>query len=101
MKEFAKGFYDGTQWIACRDSYRAHRISIDGGMCELCHQRLGFIVHHKTELTPLNIHDPEIALSFSNLQYVCFECHNNIHGVGVNKSRVIFDADGNAFENFE
>lgn len=97
MKDYAKGFYN-RKWLPCRDAYRAHRVSVDGGMCERCHNALGYIVHHKTELTAENISDPEIALNFDNLEYVCLECHNRIHGVGTNKNRVCFDAEGNVFE---
>ena len=40
----------------------------------------GEIVHHKIELTPENINDPDIALSFGNLKLVCRECHAKEHG---------------------
>lgn len=46
----------------------------DGEMCKTCHETLGYIVHHKTELKPYNIDAPDIALNFSNLKYVCLEC---------------------------
>lgn len=38
------------------------------------------IVHHKTELTPENINDPEITLGWRNLELLCLECHNKAHG---------------------
>lgn len=38
------------------------------------------IVHHKTELTPENINDPEITLGWQNLELLCLECHNKEHG---------------------
>lgn len=80
-KPFARSFYTTKAWLKCRKSYIAHRRAVDGGMCEDCHERTGYIVHHKTELTPQNISDPEVALSFGNLKYVCHECHNSIeHG---------------------
>lgn len=75
-KEFAKGFYNSKQWQKCRAAYIAYRKSIDGGMCESCHNVPGYIVHHKIELTPENIHDPDIALNFNNLKYDCHICHN-------------------------
>lgn len=77
-KPFARSFYTTKAWIKCRAAYIAHRRAVDGGMCEDCHERAGYIVHHKTELTPQNINDPDIALSFGNLKYVCHECHNSI-----------------------
>lgn len=37
------------------------------------------IVHHIEELTPFNIHRPEIATGFDNLRAVCRECHREHH----------------------
>lgn len=82
MREFAKAFYHSKEWLKCRAAYIAQRRAIDGGMCESCHEKPGYIVHHKIELTPENIHDPYIALSFSNLKYDCHECHNAEHEFG-------------------
>lgn len=79
-KEFAKAFYNSAKWKRCRKAYIAYRQGIDGGMCETCHEVPGYIVHHRTELTPYNINDPDIALNFSNLKYDCLECHNKEHG---------------------
>ena len=70
MKEFAKGFYNSRAWKKCRRAYIDSRIMVDGGMCEICGERVGYIVHHKELLTPTNITDPSITLSFDNLQYV-------------------------------
>ncbi len=96
-KEYAKAFYDSKQWRHCRKSFIAYRIAVDGGLCELCHDRLGYIVHHKRMLTPDNINDPNTTLSFRNLQYVCKECHDNIEGHGINNKggeRIEFDCNG-------
>ncbi len=75
-KDFAKPFYSSKEWQKCRSAYIAHRKSVDGGMCETCHEKIGYIVHHKIELTPENINNPDIALGFDNLKYDCHECHN-------------------------
>lgn len=75
-REFAKAFYNSRLWRKCRKGYIAFRVSVDGGLCETCFERPGKIVHHKKWLTPENINDPEITLSFSNLKYDCMECHN-------------------------
>jgi hypothetical protein len=40
------------------------------------------IVHHKIHLTPANIHDPAVALSFSNLEALCRFHHGTAHGAG-------------------
>ena len=78
-RDFAKSFYSSARWQKCRDSFIAHRISEDGGLCQRCHDRTGYIIHHKIHLTPDNIDDPDITLGFDNLEYVCLECHNLIH----------------------
>lgn len=75
-QEFAKSFYNSKAWKLCRASYISKRITIDGGMCETCHQELGKIVHHKEWLTPENINNPYIALNHDNLKYDCQTCHN-------------------------
>ena len=75
-KEFAKAFYRSVAWKKCRAAYIALRIAIDGGLCEHCREKLGYIVDHIIELTPYNINDPAIALNHDNLQYLCLECHN-------------------------
>lgn len=74
-KEFAKSFYNSKTWKRCRESYIAYRRAVDGGLCESCHEAPGYIVHHKIELTPDNINDPDIALGFGNLKYDCHVCH--------------------------
>lgn len=79
-KEWAKGFYDSVAWKRCRDNYIATRVMIDGGMCEECHERLGYIVHHKTNLTKENISDQYISLNPNNLAYVCKPCHDREEG---------------------
>lgn len=75
-REFAKAFYASAAWRKCRAAYIAGRKAIDGGMCESCHARPGYIVHHKVELSPSNINDPDIALGHGNLKFDCHACHN-------------------------
>lgn len=82
-KEFAKQFYNSKAWKNCRASFISERINIDGAVCQSCKSYLGYIVDHKQELTPENINDPDVALSHSNLQYLCLECHNKKHGPGL------------------
>ena len=97
-KDFAKTFYKSTVWQRCRNVYIAERIKVDGGMCEICHKRLGYIVHHKKMLTQSNINNPEVSINHSNLQYVCKDCHDKFEGHGVGKSKyklkVLFDDNG-------
>ena len=98
-KEFAKAFYDSPAWIRCRRAFIHTRIQLDGGLCQECHERPGVIVHHRVHLNPSNINDPAFTLSFSNLEYVCHQCHDQIHG-NVSKLpkgmvRYSFGPDGN------
>ena len=101
MQDWARGFYDGAAWRSCRASFIAARRSIDGGMCQRCRRRLGYIVHHRVELTPENIHDPEIALNQQLLEYLCLDCHNREPGHFLNQGgeesaarEFVFDANG-------
>lgn len=80
MKEFARAFYKSKAWQDCRNGYmqKVH------GLCENCLKQGIYkpaqIVHHIVELTPENINDPRIALSWDNLRAVCRECHAIEHG---------------------
>lgn len=99
-REFAKAFYNSGAWKRCRKSYISYRKTVDGGMCETCHEVPGYIVHHKEELTPDNINDPEITLNFKNLKYDCQVCHNQENGRGSGNKiegmvEYIFDPEGN------
>lgn len=98
-KEFASTFYQSRRWRDARAAYISMRLNVDGGVCEVCHSKLGEIVHHIEHLTARNISDPEVAFGLDNLQYVCLECHNQFegHGVGFKAGPAIarFDAEGN------
>ena len=84
-KEYARAFYKSKAWQVCRESYIASRVLLDGGLCEQCHEHLGYIVHHKNPITPSNIHDPHITLNHDNLAYVCKACHDKEDGHGVGR----------------
>ena len=92
VKEYAKHFYKSKQWHDCRKAFISERTIIDGGLCQRCHERMGYIVHHKIHITPQNINNPDITLNFDNLEYVCHDCHNKEH-FG-EKMRVNFDSEG-------
>ena len=78
-RAFAKSFYSSKRWQDCRNEYAKHAHHL----CENCLRhgiyRPGEIVHHKIELDPININNPEIALGFDNLELLCRECHANVH----------------------
>lgn len=75
-RDFAYEFYNSGAWKRARSEYR----KMAGKMCERCLVQPGDIVHHKVELTPQNINDPRIALSYDNLELVCRNCHAEVHG---------------------
>ena len=96
-KEYAQAFYRSQAWKQCRAGYIRYRRGIDGGLCEICRDQPGYIVHHKTHITPATINSPEITLTWSNLQYVCKHCHDVEHGYcgTAQRGRVAFDENGN------
>lgn len=79
MQEYAKQFYKSQAWRRCRDAYAKSQ----GGLCERCREKglivAGHDVHHKIHLTPDNIHDPDIALNWDNLELLCRSCHEQEH----------------------
>jgi hypothetical protein len=94
-QEFAKKFYNSKAWKECRASFIAKRIAIDGGMCMTCHKELGYIVHHKTWLTPENISNPMISLNHDKLKYDCLLCHNQEkEGKEIEQPRYVFGVNG-------
>lgn len=95
MREFAESFYKSKRWQSNRDAYARSR----GGLCESCARQglvvPGSIVHHKIELSPMNIDDPAIAMAWSNLELVCRECHADRHPRNRRPRRYTVDAQGN------
>lgn len=74
-----QGFYNTTVWQNCRNAY----VKSVGGLCERCYEngiiKHGEHVHHIIHLTPDNVSDPSISLSFGNLILLCRECHEAEH----------------------
>ena len=66
MRPYLQPFYSSPAWKACRAAY-AGKITA------------GAEVHHKVRLTPGNVHDPHVALAWSNLELLCAECHRAEH----------------------
>lgn len=103
MKEFARSLYHSSAWKNLREFV----IRRDKGLCQRCkrHNRFhpGDIVHHINPLTPENIDVASISLNADNLEYVCKQCHEEIHkkiGYGalngtIEEPRVLFDEYGN------
>ena len=99
-KEWTDGFYLSKAWRKTRDAYYQKR----RGICERCQKEFdaglrafediqpGIIVHHVRHLTPENINDPSVALSFDNLELLCDEHHNREHKA--KPKRYSFDKEG-------
>ncbi|MBO7624943.1 MAG: HNH endonuclease [Bacteroidales bacterium] len=92
MKDYARAFYSSQAWKTTRAAYAKSK----GHLCERCLAkgiyRPGEIVHHKVHLSPENLQDLSISLSWDNLQLVCRECHAELHDR--KKSRYKFDNCG-------
>jgi cytochrome c553 len=94
-REFAKTFYNSKAWRECRASFISKRTALDGGMCMTCHKELGYIVHHKTWLTPENIDNSMVALNHDELKYDCLLCHNQEkEGQEQEQPRYVFGLNG-------
>lgn len=90
-KDYAKAFYNSGAW---RDTQRLFLMH-ENYICAAC-GGAACIVHHVRHIAPGNIYDPNITLSFDNLQALCLPCHNTIHGSGsACADGVSFDDRGN------
>jgi len=93
-KPFARRFYSSKAWQDCRNEYAQSKHYL----CENCLRKgiykPGEIVHHKIELDPVNIENPEIALSFDNLILLCRDCHAEEHKAHNKGRRYMFGDDG-------
>ncbi len=82
-REFAKAFYNSTEWKQCREQYIKSMPKYKRGLCEQCYRKgkhvLGEELHHKIWLTPNNIHNKNVTLNHDNLILLCFECHREAH----------------------
>ncbi len=90
IKAFAEKFYKSKAWRKCRDAFFVFK----HGLCERCGDP-GKIVHHRIELTPDNINDPDITLNWELLELTCQDCHNKEHhSSDVVAEGLMFDANG-------
>lgn len=94
MKSIDGAFYRSRIWERCRKEY----VKSVGGLCERCYAKglivPGVIVHHKIHLNQDNYKDPNIALNFDNLEYLCMTCHRNAHIDKDKNSRYFVDDNG-------
>lgn len=94
-QEFSKAFYNSAKWQSVRQSVLAR----SGGLCERCWSkgivRAADVVHHRTVLTPANIHDPQISLNPAGLEALCQDCHAAAHAELEHGRRYVVDKNGN------
>lgn len=102
-QDWAKSFYSSAAWVHNRKAYMDTPIDtpfgiVPPGVCERCYSigemRPAKVVHHVIHLTPQNINDPHVTLSFDNFQRLCQDCHAVVHS-GLVQTRARFDSDGN------
>ena len=79
MSKATEAFYWTDAWKQCRQSYAQSK----HWLCERCLSRglytPGVIVHHKKHITPNNLNDPTVTLSWDNLELLCREHHAEAH----------------------
>lgn len=69
-------FYKTQAWRRTRRAFISRRLAIDGGLCQICGEQPGKIVHHVIWLDDENCNDPQISLNPELLRYECLACHN-------------------------
>ena len=93
-KDYAKSLYASKAWDRCRSAYLSQH-----NLCERCLKNNEYvpakIVHHKVYISPSNINNPDIILSFDNLEALCQTCHNIEHHGSEEAVRHMFDEEGN------
>lgn len=89
-KPWAKKFYASKAWRELREVLINER----GPVCAKCKNIIAdtskLIGHHKIQLTPENINNPDIALNPDNIELVCYDCHNKEHKRFGNSSHNIY-----------
>ena len=97
-----KEFYKSQAWRRSRAAYINKRKAIDGGICEVCQQEPGLIVHHIIWLDDTNCNDPEISLNHNNFKYECQTCHNKeVDPRKATPGRCLFGPNGEVLRNTE
>ena len=93
-KEFSRKFYNSSSWVKTSKAYKEHKYNI----CEKCGE-IGEEVHHIIPLTPSNINNPEISLSWDNLMLLCRSCHELIEEKAkATIDGIMFTEDGQVME---
>ena len=51
-------------------------------------------MHHRIEIDPININNPEVALNWNNLELLCRECHAEAHDERKKDRRYVIGDNG-------
>lgn len=95
-----KEFYKSPAWKRARLCYIKIREAIDGGLCEVCKEEPGKIVHHSIWLDDQNCNDPSISLNPLNFKLECQTCHNKEQDPRKNmQGRVLYGPNGEIIKN--
>mgnify|MGYP002659520028 FL=1 len=93
---WAAAFYKSEAWRSLRRALIQER----GTVCPVCHRDYmadtsKLIAHHIQELTPETVTDASSALNPSNVELICFDCHNKAHkryGQGTHHVYLVYGA---------
>ena len=98
-QEFSKNIYNSKRWRKNAKAFAESKHWI----CEQCGRSIGgssgrYIVHHREHLTQSNVTDDYIVYGWDNLQLLCLDCHNSVHGTGAIHATGLckFDNSGDA-----
>lgn len=93
-------FYKSGPWKRARRAFIDSRLAIDGGLCQVCGEELGKIVHHTIWLDDENCNDPSISLNLELLKYECQTCHNReVDPRKASKGRCLYGPNGEIIRN--
>ena len=73
-RPFAESFYKSTAWERTRAAF----LTSKHWACERCGNP-ATVAHHKVHLSPRNINNPQVSLSWDNLEALCVNCHAEVH----------------------
>lgn len=75
-QRFAKAFYNSKDWQQVRLAVLAR----DYYVCQECGKTDCNTVHHIIPLTEANINNTDISVNMDNLETICKDCHDKVHG---------------------
>ena len=95
-------FYKSRPWLRARQAFIDSRMAIDGGLCQVCGEEPGKIVHHTIWLDDENCNDPSISLNQELFKYECQTCHNReTDPRKVPRGRCLYGPNGEIIRNSE